>query len=363
MGGLMTACPQFVRRFALSVTCLSLACIGDAPAQAQDRAFQFGFVGDTGYSAVGVEEFKRLIAAINRTDLAFVVHVGDFQNDPRGYNPNPAVGAMPCVDERYKDVYDSFQSVRHPFILTPGDNDWTDCVHLQARKVDPLEMLAKVRARFFPEGRSLGQRTIAVESQKADPAHSKFGENLRWSIGGVTFATLHIVGSNDNFGRTPEMDAEHVERKAANLAWMKRAFAAAKADNSRGLVLMVQANPGFENHWPARQKQLYFALFRGLRPPDPPQPTAYDDYIKALVEELESYDKPVAFLHGDTHTFRMDQPLFSQKTGRRFENFTRVETFGAPETHWVRVTVDPVDPQLFRFNAEIIPENIVNRRR
>jgi len=182
-------------------------------------------------------------------------------------------------------------------------------------------------------------------------------------MGGVTFATIHIVGSNDNYGRTPEMDAEHVERKAANIAWMKEAFARAKADNSRGLVLMIQANSGFENHWPARPKQLYFALFRGVRPPDPPQPTGYDDYIKVLAEELESYEKPVAFLHGDTHTFRIDQPLFSKKTNRRFENFTRVETFGDPETHWVRVTVDPADPQLFRFNAEIIPENVVNHRK
>ena len=82
-----------------------------------------------------------------------------------------------------------------------------------------------------------------------------------------------------------------------------------------------------------------------------------------LAEELESYERPVAFLHGDTHTFRIDQPLFSKKTNRRFENFTRVETFGDPETHWVRVTVDPADPQLFRFNAEIIPENVVNHRK
>jgi hypothetical protein len=208
----MAACLQFARHFALSITCLSLACIGDASAQVQDGPFQFGLVGDTGYTAAGVDEFKRLLAAINRTDLVFVIHVGDFQSDPRGYNPK-AVGAMPCVGERYKDVYDSFQSVRHPFILTPGDNDWTDCVHLQARKVDPLEMLTKVRTMFFPEGRSLGQRTIAVQSQSTDPAHSKFLENLRWSIGGVTFATLHIVGSNDNFGRTPEMDAEHASAR------------------------------------------------------------------------------------------------------------------------------------------------------
>src|SRR5205807_1181784 len=101
--------------------------------------------GDTGYTSVGIEQFKRLLAAINRTELAFAVHVGDFQADPTGWNPNPTIGPQPCTDERYKDVYDSFQSVRHPVILTPGDNDWTDCVHLQVRKVDPLELLAKVR--------------------------------------------------------------------------------------------------------------------------------------------------------------------------------------------------------------------------
>ena len=94
----------------------------------------------------------------------------------------------------------------------------------------------------------------------------------------------------------------------------------------------------------------------------PPTPAAFDDYIAALADELESYDKPVAFLHGDTHLFRIDKPLYSKKTNRLFENFTRVETFGNPDTHWVRVTVDPADPQVFRFNAEIIPENVVNRR-
>jgi hypothetical protein len=100
-------------------------------------------------------------------------------------------------------------------------------------------------------------------------------------MGGVTFATIHIVGSNDNYGRAPEMDAEHLERKAANVAWMKQAFARAKADNSRGLVLMIQANPGFENHWPARPKQLYFALFRGVRPPIVAPSTAATLAVKA----------------------------------------------------------------------------------
>ena len=112
--------------------------------------------------------------------------------------------------------------------MTPGDNDWVDCHFLQARKVDPLERLATLRTRFYPDGKSLGASTMPIVSQAGDPQHTKFRENLLWSIGGVTFATLHITGSNDNFGRTPEMDAEQRERKAANMAWMKQAFARQK---------------------------------------------------------------------------------------------------------------------------------------
>jgi hypothetical protein len=82
----------------------------------------------------------------------------------------------------------------------------------------------------------------------------------------------------------------------------------------------------------------------------------------ALAEELETYDKPVAVLHGDTNLFRVDKPLYSKKTERLFENFTRVETFGDPNMHWVRVTADAAEPQLFRFDAQIVSENTANRR-
>ena len=143
---------------------------------------------------------------------------------------------------------------------------------------------------------------------------------------------------------------------------MRAAFAKAKSDGSRGLVFMTQANPGFENYWPSVAKGRYFSPFVPRGQPVPSYPAAFDDYITALAEELESYDKPVAYLHGDTHLFRIDKPLYSKKTNRLFENFTRVETFGNPDTHWVRVTVDPRDAQLFRFDAQIVPDNVVNRR-
>jgi hypothetical protein len=307
-------------------------------------------------------EYQRVITALNAADLKFVAHIGDFQFDATPYNRNPAIASMPCVDENYKAIYDSFQTVRHPFILTPGDNDWSDCWPLEARKVDPLDLLAKIRTMFFPEGRSLGQNPIAVRNQSADPNFSKFRENLRWSIGRVTFVTVHIVGENDNFGRTPEMDAEQAERKVANIDWLKQAFAEAKAADSRGVVILTQANPGFENFWPANAKTRYFLRFVPRGQPVPSRPLAFGDYVQALTEELETYGKPVVFLHGDTHLFRIDKPLYSKKTNRLFENFTRVETFGWPDSHWVRISVDPADPQLFRFKAEIVPENVVNRR-
>ena len=228
--------PSLTRAAAAALMLMAVA----SGAAAEGRAFDFALVGDMPYTKVQEAEYQRVLAALNAADLAFVAHIGDFQFDATPYNRNPAIAAMPCVDENYKAIYDLFQSIRHPFILTPGDNEWSDCWPLEARKVDPLELLAGIRTRFFPPGMSLGQKPIAVRNQSADPNFSKFRENLRWSIGGVTFVTVHIVGENDNFGRTPEMDAEHVERKAANIAWLEQAFAEAKAASSRGVVILTQ---------------------------------------------------------------------------------------------------------------------------
>jgi hypothetical protein len=348
-------------RAAATVFAVSTACFGASVcAFAQNQAFQFATMGDTGYSKKGEQEFARMLAAIDKENLAFVVHVGDFAADPRPYERSPDRISMPCTDESFERVLASLQASTHPLILTPGDNDWTDCHLLKARKVDPLERLARVRAMFFPEGRSLGRRTLAVESQSKDPAFAKFRENLTWTVNGVVFATLHTVGSQDNKGRTPEMDAEQAERSAANAAWLKRAFAAAKATNAPGLVLMTQANPEFEAHWTPTLQSRYVRAVPGADVPKEPGASVFADLVNALVDEMEGFRKPTLFIHGDTHLYRVNKPLMSRKTKRFFENFTRLEVFGDPETHWVRVTIDPAKPGLFVLEAEIVPENRAN---
>jgi len=72
---------------------------------------------------------------------------------------------------------------------------------------------------------------------------------------------------------------------------------------------------------------------------------------------MESYEKPTLFIHGDTHIFHVSKPLVSKQTGRFVDHFTRLEVFGDPDSHWVRVMVDPAVPGLFTIRPEIIPEN------
>ena len=69
------------------------------------------------------------------------------------------------------------------------------------------------------------------------------------------------------------------------------------------------------------------------------------------------FGKPVVLAVGDTHVFRVDKPLY-REDGSLVESFTRVETFGSPYVHWVRVTVDPSDRQVFSFHQELVEENV-----
>lgn len=336
----------------------SAAAQSAVPAPENDGGFGFAIFGDMPYTRKQELEYARLLEQINARDLAFVAHVGDMVGDPRPYERDPTSARQPATDENYAYVLGTFMSCRHPLILTLGDNDWADVVEFTTVKADPLERLAKVRSMFFAEpNRSLGARTIALDSQSSDAGHATYVENRMWSVRGVTFATLHIMGSNDNSTRTPELVAEYQARKAANMAWLRKAFARAKADNSLGLVLIAHANPGFENFWPPSYLGRYFRMFHGTKPPEPRPASAYDDYVRILGEEVESYGKPTMLFHGDTHLFRIDKPLFSAKTKRPFENFTRVETFGWPDSHWIHVSVDPGKPELFTCTAQIVPGN------
>lgn len=338
---------------ALSSVLLVSGCLafqaGGRPG-AQSGRFEFGLIGDQQYTAEDEAKFPNLINDLNDADLAFVVHNGDFK-----------AGVTPCSDETFARRKEAFQTSKHPFIYTPGDNEWTDCHGRRAGGHDPLERLAKLRELFFQGDRSLGQRPLTLARQSNTPQYAKFRENVSWAYGDVLFVTLHMVGSNNNLGRTPQMDAEYAERNAANLAWMKQAFALARREGKKGLMIITQANPGFENKWDLRRLEIPFGPMGPMgRPPEQRKQTGFDDFLAALETETLAYGRPVVLVHGDTHIFRIDKPLVGTKSRRTVENFTRVETFGTPDVHWVRGIVDPNDPNIFGFKPEIVRKNLVN---
>jgi hypothetical protein len=94
------------------------------------------------------------------------------------------------------------------------------------------------------------------------------------------------------------------------------------------------------------------------------QPDGYAEFLTALRAEVIAFRRPVAYVHGDSHYYRVDKPLLDT-AGRRIENFTRVETFGnnagngTNDVQWVKVKVDPRSREVFSYEAMIVPGNRV----
>lgn len=342
--------------------CTMLIVSGCASMQGESHSgnsMDFALIGDMPYNGKQRKEFVNLMKNVDAEELAFVLHAGDFWFDGIAWK-DTTKGIPPCSDEVFDDRLNLAQASKHPYILTPGDNDWTDCHRAKPQSYDTLDRLAKLRKMYFNGNQSLGQRKIKLSRQSENSQYAKFSENVRWTHGGVQFVTLHMTGSNNNLGRTPEMDTEFEERNTANLAWLEEAFNEANRNGSKAIMILSQANPFFENTWSKKLKDRYLLKGLGIKAPNERNETGFDDFLVALEELTLAFGKPVVYVHGDTHTFRIDKPLVRTPNGKRMiENFTRVETFGFPNTHWIRVSINHNDPNVFSFRQEIVKENVV----
>ncbi len=188
---------------------------------------------------------------------------------------------------------------------------------------------------------------LTIERQcdnTGEPRFKKFVENFRWAKGNILFVGLNVQGSNNNFGRTPEMDKEYYERNDAVNAYLRESFAHAKKNRNLAIVINIQANPRFD-----------------VKKDADPSKDGYRDFRAVLEKETLAFKgKPVILVHGDSHYFRIDKPLYSSKSRRRIENFTRVETFGSPDVHWLLATVDYSNPNLFIFEPRIVKSNMID---
>ena len=295
----------------LALCHLLLACT------AQAESWRFAVIGDTPYNSYEVQEYPKLIEQIEAESPELIIHVGDFK----------ASNAR-CSDDLFESRHNLLNATNLPFIYIPGDNEWTDCKRLAAGNHDQTERLNKLRKLFFSTPFSLGQRRLPVEQQSA-----AFPEHLRWRLGPVLMVTLNVPGPNNNFGMGHIASQEFLERNPVLIDWLKQAFATARRENSAGLVLALQGNPGFK----------HFAA--GLAH------EGYRELLEVLLYETIRFSGQVLFIHGDTHWQRIDHPLRHPVTGERIPNFTRLESFGHPFLGWVKVHIDSDSPTLFRFET------------
>ena len=333
-----------------------------------DKAFEYavGLWGDLPYSAAQEAVIPNLLADINNQELAFTVNDGDLKQG----------SGSPCDDALYVRALGWLNSLDRPAAFTPGDNDWTDCDRASNGNFDSRERLDREREIFFSTNQTLGRHTLTQEMQTAPECLNAAGvlvpcvENRRWTYHGVTYATLNIQGSCNNLCDTNRQHVgdsgdpeEWAARNQADIDWLDQTFAQARANGSAAIMLISQADPGFD---------LSDATRAPLRDPKTLAETdshggAQDGYV-AFLTRLRSlvvqFEKPVAYVHGDSHYFRVDHPL-QDATGRRIQNFTRVETFGdnqlpagnTNDVQWLKALVDPSSRDVFAFQAQIVPQN------
>jgi len=356
----------------LTAGMIAVASLGGTNARANENetqghgqegydAYAIGLWGDLPYSDLqATTGVPNLIADMNSQNLAFTAHDGDLKAG--NATPN-SVTPTTCNDALYTQALGYFNSLSAPAIFTPGDNDWTDCDRASNGGYSSLERLDHERTVFFSTPFSLGQHRIFQEVQLAPICLGVSGsvpcvENRRWTFAHVTYATLNIQGSCNNLCDTAPDSTEWTARNAADIAWMQQTFEEAKANNSVAIMFISQADPGFDEtdgtRGPLRDPKTLVETDG--------QPDGFQQFLLALRDQVIAFEKPVAYVHGDSHYFRVDKPLLDSQ-GRRLENFTRVETFGDNQgngnndVNWLKAFVNPRSREVFSYQPQIVPAN------
>jgi len=364
-----------------AVTLTAGLAIGDE-GKKNNKTFEYaiGLWGDLPYSDVQAQSgVPNLIADMNNSDIAFSVHDGDLK---AGSATAGSVTPTTCADALYTQGLAYFNSLRQPAMFTPGDNDWTDCDRTSNGPFNSLERLQHEREVFFGTDHSLGQQTLKQEVQSGAPLCKGWDygtnsvistpcvENRIWTYKKVTYVTVNIQGTCNNLcGSGSASDpapgdvgdpAEEAARDTADQEWLQTAFDEANAQQSAAIMVIGQADPGFDNsdatRAPTRDPKTLVENDANAAH------DGYKDFLVNLRDLTIGFKRPVVYVHGDSHYFRVDKPL-QDSSGRQIENFTRVETFGDNAgngnnaVHWVKALVDTNSRDVFAFQAQIVPGN------
>ena len=289
-------------------------------------SFTMAVYGDAPYGTTPTDtaEFTATPAFIDSInadpDVSTVVHVGDIHS-----------GKQYCTEAYDRSVYGLWAKYTDPLVYTPGDNEWADCHKAgegggtysastgqinyvldptTQQPVDyasgnPVANLALIRQVFFAHaGRTLGSGALHVLSQAQvpspqHPTDRQYVENVLWERQGVVFVTVNVPGGSNNdadpwYG-VPSASAaqqqEAAQRTAADVRWLDDAFGLAKVTHAASVVVITQADM-----WDLDGKTSAHL-------------TNYEPIVSSLASHTTAFGKPVLLFTGDSHTYRVDNPL------------------------------------------------------
>lgn len=323
---------------------------------AAQNSYDIALIGDMPYGEALEPAYERVIADINRSNPAFTAFIGDTKS-----------GSTRCDDSHYTKALNWFNSFQGPVIYSIGDNEWTDCMRANNGAFNPIGRLDLIRRMMFPTNMSLGKQPIPLIRQSDEPAFALYKENAMLVKGPAVFVSIHMPGSNNNLEYKTvqgvpntfyDNDREYTARNAANLAWLRKAFATAKDRDSAGLMILTQANM-FETFLDTSIGATH---------------SGFSDFIALLREETMNFNGQVVLVNGDTHYMRLDKPLTmafpactspqgdcrpvdAATVSPRLVSFTRLEVPGSTDVHWVRCRVSKNRRNPFKFEFMIVDEN------
>jgi hypothetical protein len=294
----------------------------------------FAVVGDVPYGKKALARFPELVKSIESSPSEFVIHIGDIKG-----------GSATCSDEMLSSRIQAIDAINKPVVYIPGDNDWTDCHRRGAGRFAPLERLSFLRQQAYPvTGQSLGHPAMAVQSQASQVGFEEFPEHQRWTANNTAFIALHVLGSANGFegfsGRTKADDAEVKRRINASIQWLSFSMALANSSEAQAIVVAIHGNPLALS--PSRAARYDVQPFAGI--------------MAVLTQQAALFAKPVLLIHGDTHSYKFDQPFTDAETDKAVANLFRLEGIGDPAIGWVEVVIDPNTSQLFAVTPHFVSQ-------
>lgn len=305
---------------AFAMFCMATSYMPNALAASNE--FSFGVIPSPFKVNADEPLLRAAIKASDADNLAFVVANGI------------KTESEPCSDELYLKRKALFNSAQNGLILSLAARDWSNCKSNGGRSV-ALERLNRIRDLFFGDAFSLGASKIPLMHQSISPRFRSYGENMRWEINGILFATIDLPANNNRYLSAAGRNSEFEDRLIANKAWLQHLLAYAAFNKIRGIVLFCDGNPVA----PLSDRSIRRDGFLEIR--------------RQLIASAAKFSKKILVIHNQSAPASSSSPSAIKWHGNLGEL--------AVESGWLKVTVTPSSKMPYSIKDNPIESQTAHR--